>query len=63
MEPELLTIGGICLSDKSKEVEVDGEKVAMTRTEFDILLSVAGRRADQEGIFRTWRPMGDLCSR
>ncbi len=32
-----LCIGGIELDDKSKEVTLDGEPVALTRTEFDIL--------------------------
>lgn len=32
-----LTIGGIELDDKTKEVTLDGEKVAVTRTEYDIL--------------------------
>ena len=32
-----LAIGGIELDDKSKEVTLDGEPVALTRTEYDIL--------------------------
>ena len=32
-----LTIGGIELDDKAKEVFLDGDKVNLTRTEFDIL--------------------------
>ena len=32
-----LTAGGIELDDKAKEVYLDGEKVNLTRTEFDIL--------------------------
>ena len=32
-----LVIGGIELDDKSKEVTLDGEKVNLTRTEYDIL--------------------------
>ena len=32
-----LCIGGIELDDKSKEVTLDGEPVALTRTEYDIL--------------------------
>ena len=32
-----LTAGGIELDDKSKEVFLDGEKINLTRTEFDIL--------------------------
>lgn len=31
------TIGGIELNDRTKEVTLDGEKVALTRTEYDIL--------------------------
>ena len=34
---EKLTVGGIELDDKSKEVFLDGEKVNLTRTEYDIL--------------------------
>ena len=34
---DILTIGGIKLDDKSKEVTLDGEPVALTRTEYDIL--------------------------
>lgn len=36
-ENDFLTIGGIELDDKSKEVTLDGELVALTRTEYDIL--------------------------
>lgn len=32
-----LVIGGIELDDRTKEVTLDGEKVALTRTEYDIL--------------------------
>ena len=32
-----ITIGGIELDDKSKEVTLDGDKVNLTRTEYDIL--------------------------
>ncbi len=34
---ENLSIGGIELDDKAKEVTLDGEKVSLTRTEYDIL--------------------------
>ena len=34
---DILTIGGIELDDKSKEVTLDREPVALTRTEYDIL--------------------------
>ena len=37
MQPSRITIGGIELDDKSKEVFLDGEKVNLTRTEYDIL--------------------------
>lgn len=37
LENDILTIGGIELDDKSKEVTLDGELVALTRTEYDIL--------------------------
>ena len=32
-----LRLDGICLDDRSKEVTVDGEKVNLTPTEYDIL--------------------------
>ncbi len=34
---ELLCCGGLCLDDKRKEVTVDGEAVALTPTEYEIL--------------------------
>lgn len=34
---DLLTIGGISLNDKAKEVTIDGEEVSLTKTEYDIL--------------------------
>lgn len=37
VKKEVLTIGGIELNDKTKEVTLDGEAVSLTRTEFDIL--------------------------
>ena len=37
LKNDILTIGGIELDDKSKEVTLDGEPVALTRTEYDIL--------------------------
>ncbi len=36
-KPENLSLGGIELDDKAKEVMLDGEKVPLTPTEFDIL--------------------------
>ena len=36
-ERELLAIGGIELDDRTKEVMLDGEKAALTPTEYDIL--------------------------
>ena len=36
-QEDKLCIGGIELDDKSKEVTLDGEPVALTRTEYDIL--------------------------
>lgn len=35
--PERRCIGGIELDDRSKEVFLDGDKIALTRTEYDIL--------------------------
>lgn len=37
MKRDNLVIGGIELDDRTKEVTLDGEKVALTRTEYDIL--------------------------
>ncbi len=34
---EILTIGGIAIDDRTKEATLDGEKVALTPTEYDIL--------------------------
>ena len=34
---EVLSVGGIELNDDKKEVTLDGERVALTRTEYDIL--------------------------
>ncbi len=34
---DMIVIGGIELNDKTKEVTLDGEKVSLTRTEYDIL--------------------------
>ena len=36
-KPEMLQIGGIELDDRAKEVTLDGEKVSLTRTEYEIL--------------------------
>lgn len=37
VKPEILSMGGIELDDRTKEVILDGEKVSLTRTEYDIL--------------------------
>ena len=37
VKKEVLTVGGIELDDRTKEVTLDGEKVSLTRTEYDIL--------------------------
>lgn len=37
VKKEVLAIGGIELDDRTKEVTLDGEKVSLTRTEYDIL--------------------------
>lgn len=37
VKKDVLSIGGIELNDKTKEVTLDGEDVSLTRTEFDIL--------------------------
>jgi len=36
-EDSLLSVGGICIDDKQKVVTVDGEEIALTPTEYDIL--------------------------
>lgn len=36
-DESLLRVGGICMNDKQKSVTVDGEAVALTPTEYDIL--------------------------
>ena len=36
-KPEMLQIGGIELDDRAKEVTLDGEKVSLTKTEYEIL--------------------------
>lgn len=37
VKKDVLSIGGIELDDRSKEVSLDGEKISLTRTEYDIL--------------------------
>lgn len=37
VKKDVLSVGGIELDDKAKEVTLDGEPVALTRTEYDIL--------------------------
>ncbi len=37
VRPEILKVGGVELDDKEKEVTLDGEPVALTPTEYDIL--------------------------
>ncbi len=37
VKKDVLSIGGIELNDKTKEVSLDGEVISLTRTEFDIL--------------------------
>lgn len=37
VKDDAIRIGSVCLDDKSKEVTVDGEKVSLTPTEYDIL--------------------------
>lgn len=37
VKKDVLSIGGIELNDRTKEVALDGEDVSLTRTEFDIL--------------------------
>lgn len=54
-EVEVFTVGGIELNDKSKTVLVDGEEVALTPKEFDILkllISSPGRVFSPKEIYR-----------
>ena len=37
VRPDTIVIGGIELNDVTKEVTLDGDKVQLTRTEYDIL--------------------------
>lgn len=46
---DVLSIGGIELDDRSKEVSLDGEKISLTRTEYDILKTSDG--ASRRGVF------------
>lgn len=58
-ESTVLTVGGIRLDDKSKEVTVDGEKVSLTPTEYDILkllMQNAGEVFSPKEIYRrVWK--------
>ncbi len=50
-----LTIGNICLDDRSKEVTVDGERVSLTPTEYGILrllMEHPGQVFSPKAIFR-----------
>ncbi len=37
MKRDILSVGGVEMDDKAKEVTLDGELVSLTRTEYDIL--------------------------
>ena len=58
-KPEVLTIGGIELDDRAKQVTLDGEQVALTPTEFEILkllMSEPGRVYSPQDIYRmVWK--------
>lgn len=43
---DVLSIGGIELNDKSKEVTLDGNPVSLTKTEYDILKLLMQRRGE-----------------
>ena len=59
VKKEVLTIGGIELDDRTKEVTLDGEKVSLTRTEYDILkllLENQGKVFSPQQIYETvWK--------
>lgn len=63
---ELLTIGGIELDDRTKEVMLDGEKVSLTPTEYDILkllMENTGKVFTPDEIYsKVWRdnPFGSV---
>ena len=40
---DVLSIGGIELDDRSKEVSLDGEKISLTRTEYDRCAALLGQ--------------------
>ena len=64
-EPEIYTVGGLELNDKSKSVWVDGEEVSLTPKEYDILkllISNPDRVFSPRDIYReVWRekPLGN----
>ena len=56
IQNDTLSIGGIELDDKAKEVTLDGESVSLTRTEYDILkllLENKGRVFSPAQIYQT----------
>ena len=56
IQSDTLSIGGIELDDKAKEVTLDGESVSLTRTEYDILkllLENKGRVFSPAQIYQT----------
>ncbi len=61
---ERLTVGGLCLDDGQKQVWVDGEPIALTPTEYDILrlcMQHPGRVLSPREIYRrVWQddPLG-----
>ncbi len=46
IKKESLSIGGIELDDRTKEVTLDGEKISLTRTEYDILKLLLENRGE-----------------
>ena len=68
---DVLSIGGIELDDRSKEVSLDGEKISLTRTEYDILkrcfprtrfTNRYGRIIPTERRIR-WRYISGICGK
>lgn len=65
VKPSMLSLGGITLEDKSKEVTLDGDAISLTPTEYDILkllLEHPGQVFSPKEIYRrVWQdtPLGN----
>lgn len=64
-QPDTITIGGISMNDRAKEVSLDGEPVSLTKIEYDILklfMAHPGQAFTPKEIYReVWNeaPMGN----